>query len=171
MAHDVTTGPAVRLREVDPGDIAIFHAHQADPEAVRMAVFATRDPAAHDAHWRRILADPAGRARTVLVDGAVAGNVVSFPFEGGRHVGYWLGREFWGRGVATRAVAGFLAFERERPLFARAAKHNVGSRRVLEKCGFRIVGEGPGPALDGHPATEDWIFRLDAPAPADGALP
>ena len=45
-------------------------------------------------------------------------------------VGYWLGREFWGRGVATRALARFLGVVTGRPLHARVATNNQGSIRV-----------------------------------------
>jgi RimJ/RimL family protein N-acetyltransferase len=50
-------------------------------------------------------------------------------------VGYWIGREYWGKGVATEALSQFLAHaEVRRPLHAAVAKHNVGSIRVLEKA-------------------------------------
>ena len=115
--------------------------------------------------------------RTVLADGDVAGNVVSFVQGGEREVGYWIGREFWGRGVASRALAAFLRIEKQRPLTAHVAKHNVASRRVLEKCGFRLCGEavmagapadcgeaGSAEAATGVAAparVEDLILRLD----------
>jgi RimJ/RimL family protein N-acetyltransferase len=52
-------------------------------------------------------------------------------------VGYWLGRSYWGRGIATRALALFLPLVPARPLYAHVASHNTGSMRVLVKCGFR----------------------------------
>lgn len=51
-------------------------------------------------------------------------------------VGYWVGREFWGRGLATAALAELVTEIPERPLHAWVASSNVGSIRVLEKCGF-----------------------------------
>ena len=81
--------------------------------------------------------------KTVLFEGDVAGNVVSFVNSGEREVGYWIGREFWGRGVATRALAGFLRLEARRPLCASVARHNVASIKVLQNCGFRVSGEEP----------------------------
>jgi RimJ/RimL family protein N-acetyltransferase len=53
-------------------------------------------------------------------------------------VGYWIVREFWGRGVATRALSGFLRLEARRPLYASVAHHNVDSIKALQNCGFRI---------------------------------
>lgn len=126
----------VRLRDVVEADLETFFEHQRDPEAVRMAAFAARDRAAFSAHWARILADDAVVRQAVLVDGRVAGNVLCWDSGGERLVGYWIGREFWGAGVATAALRAFVDLVRERPLRAHVATSNVGSVRVLEKCGF-----------------------------------
>jgi RimJ/RimL family protein N-acetyltransferase len=126
----------VRLRDVVGADLPIFFEHQRDPEALAMAAFEARDRAAFDAHWARILADDALIGKTVLVDGRVAGNVVSWEADGERLVGYWIGREFWGAGVATAALRAFIELVPERPLRAHVATSNAGSARVLEKSGF-----------------------------------
>lgn len=59
-------------------------------------------------------------------------------------MGYWLGEEFWGRGLATRAVkaAADWAFDNYTltRVFAMAFAHNAGSIRVLEKAGFEREG-------------------------------
>jgi len=129
----------VLLRNVEPGDLPIFYEQQLDPDATRMAAFPSRDRAAFDAHWKtNILGNPGAITQTILVDGEVAGNVGSWPQEGGRLVGYWIGKEYWGKGVATRALAAFLHLVTDRPLHAHVVKHNVGSIRVLEKCGFSL---------------------------------
>ena len=146
------------LREVDPQDIAIFFEQQDDPVASAMAAFPSRDRAAHDVHWARILADDSLLARTIVEDGQVVGNIGIWVADGERSVGYWIGRPYWGRGYATRALAEFVAEVRERPLHARVAEHNVGSIRVLAKCGFWIVGEEQ---HDGDPVKE-IVMRLDA---------
>lgn len=86
----------------------------------------------------------------MVVDGQVAGNVVCWETLGVREVGYWIGRAFWGRGIATKALALFLTEMTTRPVFAYVAAHNVGSIRVLEKCGF-----GPLEAGDASPPAED----------------
>ena len=143
----------VTIREVREDDLPILFEHQLDPEANAMAAFPPRDRDAFMAHWQNILSDPACVARTIELDGAVAGNIGSFDFQGRREVGYWIDRAFWGRGVATRALAALLQQETTRPLFAGVISHNVGSMRVLEKCGFARTGEV---SEDGH-----LIFRLD----------
>jgi RimJ/RimL family protein N-acetyltransferase len=61
-------------------------------------------------------------------------------------VGYWIGRKFWGRGLATEALAEVVGIVDARPLYAEVVNTNVASIRVLEKCGFtqvdRHVGDG-----------------------------
>lgn len=127
----------VSLREVIEDDLPVFFEHQRDAEAAAMAAFTPRDRDAFMTHWRtRVLGDDTSVARTVLADGEVAGNVVSWSAEGERLVGYWIGREFWGRGVATTALRRFVELLPDRPLRALVAVHNVGSIRVLEKAGF-----------------------------------
>jgi len=133
-------GRTVCLRGVVPSDLPVHFEQQRDPESVRMAAVAPREPAAFDAHWEEVLADPTVVARTIVADGEVAGSAVSFVRDGVRQVGYWIGREQWGRGIATAALRQLLDEIAERPLHATAAAHNLGSLRVLEKCGFRRVG-------------------------------
>jgi RimJ/RimL family protein N-acetyltransferase len=116
-------------------DLPVFFEHQADPEAVAMADFPARDRDAFDAHWERVLAGP-GVAKTIVFEGKVAGNAVSWEQDGRRLVGYWLGKEFWGKGLATQALAELVDELGTRPLYAYVAKTNIGSIRVLEKCGF-----------------------------------
>ncbi len=105
-----------------------------------MAHFSSRDWATFLVHWReKVLGNAACLARTIEIEGEVAGYVATWPpAEGPREIGYWLGRAHWGRGLATAAVSRFLTVhEPRRPLVAVVAAHNLASRRVLEKCGFR----------------------------------
>ena len=60
----------------------------------------------------------------------VAGNIIGFEVDGKREVGYWIGKEYWGQGIATKALAAFLEEVKKRPLYAHVAKHNVRSRRL-----------------------------------------
>jgi len=152
------------LRPVVADDLPIFFEQQADPDANYMAAFTVKDPgdrAAFMARWQRILADPTVIIRTVVTDGAVAGSVLSYEEEGRLEVSYWLGRAFWGRSIATRALTAFLAdANRTRPIYARAAKDNIGSLRVLAKCGFTIVGEDNGYANARGAEVEEYVLAL-----------
>lgn len=149
----------IRLRDVEAADLPVLYEHQCDPDATRMAAFPSRDWAAFTAHWAAILADDTASKQTVVVDGQVAGHIGSFGPAGAREVGYWIGRAFWGQGVATAALAAFLRQVPERPLFAHVATDNVGSLRVLERCGFTYVGERRA-AATGDDAVDEVILRL-----------
>ncbi len=148
------------LRDVSEEDFPVFFEHQLDPDACAMAAFAGRDRDAFMAHWTDILSDDTVVKRTILFDGHVAGYIVSFVRSDRRQLGYWIGKTFWGKGVATRAVAEFLGLLEMRPLYAYVAKHNLASLRVLEKCGFTIHAEGMAPAEEGDPEVEEFILKL-----------
>lgn len=137
----MTSPSDVRLRPVEDADLPILLTHQDDPIAAAMAAFPTRAPDAFYAHWAEIRADPTVVARTIVVDGVVVGDIVSWLADGDREVGYWIARESWGRGYATEALRLLLDEITERPITGHVAIENVGSRRVLEHCGFVRVGE------------------------------
>jgi RimJ/RimL family protein N-acetyltransferase len=124
------------LRDVVDSDLPVFFEHQRDPEATRMADFPARDREAFDAHWERMLGDESLYKKTIVFEGQVAGNIGSWEQDGRRLVGYWIGREFWGKGLATKALAELVDELGRRPLYAYVAPTNVASIRVLEKCGF-----------------------------------
>jgi RimJ/RimL family protein N-acetyltransferase len=124
-----------------------------------MALMPARERDAFDAHWRRILDDPAALQWTIEADGEVVGNVLSWEMEGRQVVGYWLGREFWGRGLATAALAELVEKLPMRPLHAWVARSNLGSIRVLEKCGFERVAETSEP--DAHLGRDVELFLYE----------
>ena len=153
----------VQLVEVTPDHLPVLFEQQLDSEASRMAAFPPRDREAFMAHWAKILSNPTGTNRAILADGRVAGYVAAWAADGETLVGYWLGKEFWGQGIATRALAAFLPLVPARPLLAHVAKHNVGSIRVLEKCGFTAVREES--VAVGSDEVAELVMTLAAPAP------
>ena len=98
------------------------------------------DRDAFERRWSRLRADETIINRVIVADGEVAGSIGSWGEPGEREITYWIGRSYWGRGIATDAVHLFLAVDSSRPLNARVAHDNLASLRVLEKCGFRVVG-------------------------------
>lgn len=155
----------VSLRDVTDDDLPIFYEQQLDPDANFMAAFTAADP--HDrtafaAHWARIRVDPTITNRTILWQDQVAGHIASFLRDGDREVTYWIGRPYWGRGIATDALRRFLDEVKTRPIHGRAAADNVASRRVLEKCGFVVVGHDRGFAEARGAEIDEVILRLDA---------
>jgi len=160
MTDEIPMTNNVLLRDVTESDLPIFFEQQLNPEATEMAAFPSRDREAYMAHWAKIMADDSVILKTVLFNKHVAGNMVSFEISGKREVGYWIGKEYWGKGIATKALAAFLDHVKTRPLYAHVAKHNIGSRRVLEKCGFTIIGEDKGfPNARGE-QVEEFILKL-----------
>ena len=154
MTHEI------RLRDVIIEDLPIFFEHQIDSDAVHMAAHPPRDPEAFQAHWMELLSKETVIKKTILLDDLVVGYIMSFVYFGVREVGYWIGKAYWGQGIATQALLEFLAQVPLRPLRASAAKHNRGSLRVLEKCGFRLVGEDKEFASVGENIVEGFVFEL-----------
>ncbi len=97
---------------------------------------------------------------------AFVGMVGLMPRDGERHVlGYWVGRPYWNRGLATEAAQALCdhAFETlgADALAATARVTNGASRRVLEKCGFQYAGQGMGPSLYHRGMVPIDRFRLE----------
>ena len=148
----------IEVRPVVERDLETFYEHQTDPEATAMAVFGAREREPFMQHWHeRILQNPENYARTITVDGQVAGNLLSWSMEGERYVGYWIGREFWGLGVATAGMQALVNEIEERPLIGLVVVTNIGSQRVLEKSGFTRIEKRASPE-DG---IEEYVYRLD----------
>src|SRR3954447_23516138 len=131
----------VRLRQVLPEDLPVHFEQQRDPASVALAAVPRRAlaavrgraRAAGDASWAGLLADDTVLLRSIVADDLLVGSALSFVRDGVREVGYWIGREHWDRGIASRALPLLLAELDERPLHATVAAHNPASVRVLEK--------------------------------------
>jgi RimJ/RimL family protein N-acetyltransferase len=157
------------LREVRDEDLAVLFEQWADPLAARMAAFTAPDHMDRDAferRWSRLRADETVIARAIVVDGEVTGTIGSWGGPREREVTYWIGRSFWGRGIATVALKEFLTVDPSRPLHARVAYDNVASRRVLEKCGFRVIASERSFAQARSTEIEELMLRLEEPGPA-----
>src|SRR5438876_4381372 len=153
------------LREIEDRDLGVLFEHSSDRDAIRMAAFTSPefdDGTSFERRWARLRSDSSTTNRVIEIDGRVVGHIASFDLEGRREVTYWIGREDWGRGIATRALQEFLQLEATRPLYAGAASDNAASIRVLTKCGFVIVGEGRGFAYGRNEETDEVVLRLDA---------
>lgn len=156
----------VQLRDVTGSDLDVFFAHQQDDEANWMAGFTADDPSNDEtfrAHWAKIRSDASVRNQTILFEGQVAGYVAFFELLGKPSIAYWVGRELWGRGIATEAVQQFLQQLPHRPLYARVASDNLGSIRVLEKTGFVLTGSERAFANARGEEIEELVFRGTEP--------
>ncbi len=145
-------------------DLSIFFDYQLDSAANHMAAFTAKDPndrEAFDKHWQTIRSDKKIVIKTIVANGKVVGHIARFVQFNQLEVTYWIGKSFWGKGIATEALAMFLELLKDRPIFARAAKDNVASLRVLEKCGFTIAGEDKGYANARGEEIEEYMLKLE----------
>lgn len=133
------TRTEVVVREVAIPDLPGIFEMQRDPDSVAMSGVPARDAEAFLAHWGKAAADPDVVWLAVDADGELAGHVLSFRLEGRRMVGYWLAREYWGRGIASRALGLLLERLDDQPLYAIVSASNGASRRILEKAGFAVA--------------------------------
>ncbi|MFF1677354.1 GNAT family N-acetyltransferase [Streptomyces sp. NPDC058256] len=143
----------VRIRDVQDADLELFYEQQLDAEAVRRSRFPSREREVFMNHWvTKVLGDSTAFVQTVTVAGEPAGNIVAWwedqkdqeghpgPQDPRRFIGYWFGRPYWGRGIATEALTLFLRLENNRPLYADPFTGNTASVRLLEKHGFQHTG-------------------------------
>lgn len=151
----------VTLRNVEINDLPIFFENQLDERSIEMTGFPPRDKASFDAHWEKVIANNTNITKTIVYNGEVAGNIACFEMEGKEEIGYWLGRSFWGQGIASEALRQLLLEVKTRPLFAHVAKQNPASKRVLEKCGFIVIGEDVWSPSIGSPEIHEFILRLE----------
>jgi RimJ/RimL family protein N-acetyltransferase len=157
---DPTTSDLVRLRNVERDDLPRLYQMQLDPESNRLAVTNPRSAEEFDAHWANVLRDPSITAKAILLGEALVGCVSCFGRDGRANVGYWVGREHWGKGFASRALKLLLLEVPTRPLYAYVATSNGASLRVLQKCGFVVERVQVSPASDRYPECEEAVLVL-----------
>ncbi|MCU8091022.1 GNAT family N-acetyltransferase [Shewanella sp. SM20] len=133
---------SVSLRPVIESDLEAIFVHQSDPIANQLAQFPPRDREAFFKHWHQnILGQVNVLPRAIVVDGKFVGNIGHWQSDGQALIGYWIDREYWGKGIATQTLAQFLPLVSLRPLFAHVAKHNLASQRVLLRHGFVLTDQ------------------------------
>lgn len=133
---------SVSLRQIIESDLEAIFVHQSDPIANQLAQFPPRDREAFFKHWHQnILGQVNVLPRAILVDGKFVGNIGHWQSDGQALIGYWIDREYWGKGIATQTLAQFLPLVSLRPLFAHVAKHNLASQRVLLRHGFVLTDQ------------------------------
>ena len=133
----------ILLRAVIETDLPSLFQQQLEPEAVAMSAYPVKDRGEFMRHWDGILNNKNVTARTIVYKEKIAGHIICWK-EGKyeQRIGYWIGKEFWRRGIASAAVAEMLLLIKIRPLFAEVANHNTASKRVLEKNGFERLDDG-----------------------------
>ena len=164
----------VRIRPVEPNDLHTLFKFQLDSESNQMAFTHPRSKEEFDSHWEKSLTDPKVVVRAIVAGGSLAGCIACFKSEDKHYIGYWIGKQFWGKGIATAALNLLVAEFDIRPLQSRVAVTNVASIRVLEKCNFRELSREWSPASDRYVECEEVIMELSkccllytSPSPRD----
>ena len=154
----------LELRKSIESDLDIFFTNQLDQEANYLAAFTSKDPTDKNAYmgkWKKLLGDKTINMQTIIFNGKIAGCVVKFEIEGEPEITYWIGKEFWGQGIATNALKDFLLIEKVRPILGRVAFDNFSSQRVLEKCGFEKIATDKGFANARGKEIKELIYSLN----------
>lgn len=154
----------VELRKTRSSDLDILFDYQADDEAGYMAAFVRnswKDKAAYIEKWEKFLVDDSINSWTILNNGTIAGSVGTWIMDGEIQITYGIGREFWGQGLATKALELFLKDMHTRPLYGSAASDNIRSIKILERAGFKRTGTERAFALARNEEIEEVLFRLD----------
>lgn len=154
----------IKLRPTEIADLDILFQFQLDKEGGYLAAFMpadSSDKVAYIAKYTKLLKDPNINNQTITLDKIIVGSIAKFVIEGDTEITYWIDRKFWGKGIATKALNEFLTIVTTRPIFGRVAFDNLGSQKVLEKCGFRKIGSDKGFANARQMEIEEFIFKLD----------
>lgn len=153
----------IKLRPTEISDLDFLFQFQLDKEGGYLAAFMPKDPTDKSAYLNKhmkLLDDPTVINQTIIFDNIIVGSIAKFVMEGDTEITYWIDRNFWGRGIATKALNEFLAIETTRPIFGRVAFDNFGSQKVLERCGFIKIGTDKGFANARQTEIEEFIYKL-----------
>ena len=153
----------IKLRPTEISDLDTLFQFQLDKEGGYLAAFMPKDPTDKVGYINKLtklLDDPTVNNQTIILDNIIVGSIAKFVMEGDTEITYWIGREFWEQGIATKALNKFLTIETFRPIFGRVAFDNFGSQKVLEKCGFEKVGSDKGFANARQTEIEEFIYKL-----------
>ena len=153
----------IKLKPTNQNDLETLFSFQLDKDANYLAAFTSKNPSDKDGYiekWTKLLSDEKINIRTILLKKEIVGSIAKFEMEGNAEITYWIGKEFWGKGIASNALKKFLEIEKTRPIFGRIAFDNVGSKQVLENCGFSKIGIEQGFANARDKEIEEFIFEL-----------
>ncbi|HWK58981.1 MAG TPA: GNAT family N-acetyltransferase [Parapedobacter sp.] len=151
------------LRPTEIADLDTLFEIQLDKEGGYLAAFMPNDHTNKLAYldkFTKLLNDPTVNNQTIIIDNKIVGSIAKFVMFGDNELTYWIDKQYWGKGIATKALKHFLYIETTRPIFGRVAFDNFGSQKVLEKCGFLKIGSDKGFASARQTEIEEFIYKL-----------
>ncbi|MEP7038849.1 MAG: GNAT family N-acetyltransferase [Acidobacteriota bacterium] len=154
----------IELKNTNTNDFDVLFNFQTDRDANYLAAFTQKKPTDKDAYikkYTKLLSDETVNNKTIFINNEIAGSVAKFEIEGEAEITYWIGKDFWGKGIASKALTQFLEIEKTRPIYGRVAFDNIGSQKVLEKCGFKKIGTEKGFANARGKEIEELIYKLN----------
>ncbi len=153
----------VELKDTEPADLEILFEFQKDEDAKHLAAFTPKDSTDKEAYinkYTKLLSDETVNNKTIFFNNEIVGSIAKFEIEGEAEITYWISKDFWGKGISTNALMQLLEIEKKRPIYGRVAFDNIGSQRVLEKCGFEKIGTDKGFANARGKEIEEFIYKL-----------
>lgn len=153
----------ISLRQTEVEDLNYFFQFQQDKESCYLAAFTSEnqaDKAAFLSKHTKLLNEPTVNNQTILVNNTIVGSIAKFLMEGQAEITYWLDKNYWGQGIASKALKNFLNQEKTRPIYGRVAFDNFGSQKILKKCGFIKIGTDRGFANARQAEIEEFIYKL-----------
>lgn len=154
----------IELNDTNVSDLEILFEFQTDAEANHLAAFTQKDSNDKDAYvkkYTKLLSDETVNNKTIFFNNEIVGSIAKFEIEGEAEITYWISKDFWGKGIASKSLTQFLEIEKTRPIYGRVAFDNIGSQKVLEKCGFKKIGTEKGFANARGKEIEELIYKLN----------
>lgn len=154
----------IKLDKTTKEDLETLFVFQTNKDGILMAAFTSENPndkVEYMKKWAAIVDNPKIKMQTIRLENRIVGSVVHFDIMNETNVSYWIDQEFWGKGIATEALNEFIKGSDKRPLFGRVAYDNFGSQKVLEKCGFKVIGKEKGFANARKKEIEEFVYKLD----------
>lgn len=79
-------------------------------------------------------------------------------------IGYWLGEDYWGKGIITEAVQAMVEYAFENfdivRIYAGVIDGNKGSEKVLKKAGFHLEYSIPFGVIKNHQLYDEHIYAI-----------
>ncbi|WP_156308331.1 GNAT family N-acetyltransferase [Sphingobacterium endophyticum] len=153
----------IKLVKTELKDLERLFEFQKQKEGIYLAAFTASDPGDKEAYlskFERILKDPKIQNYTIFLNNIIVGSIAKFPLDGKIEITYWIDRDLWGKGIASKSLAKLIEMDSDRPIYGRVAFDNLASQKVLKKCGFIRIAEDKGFANARQKEIVEYIYQL-----------